>query len=117
MPISLGLTLGTLAGCGSSSGPLVLGPSDSGGSFTVAHGQRVDVELPGTDWQVDLSPAFGPLQEVSSHLRSSRNSATETIVFTAGPRGGATVRARRPRCVSQHCTSGASQVVFRVMVD
>ena len=109
--------MGALAGCGSSAGPLVLGTSQSGQSFTVSHGQKVEVQLPGTDWQLDLSPAFGPLQETSSHLRSSGRGATETVVFTTGSRGDAVVRARRTSCASHRCHSGPTQVAFHLTVD
>ncbi len=102
--------------CGSSGGPLAIGPAQDGQTVTVARGDRITLTLPGTSWQFDLAPAFGPLSELSTETHSGRTS-TETVVFRATVRGKATVHAHWAPCATQTCRPGQGQYVVHVEVS
>ena len=110
------LACGTvLAACGSSGGPQTIGPAQNGQTVSIAKGQRIIEVLPGTKWNIDLSPPFGPLTELSVDLTSGRTSQ-ETIVFRAGASGGATIHAKRTDCAAHRCPPGSANVVVHIAV-
>lgn len=96
---------GALTACGSSGGPLSVGPDEDGQTVTVSVGQRVEVTLPGTTWLFTLHPAFGPVTELSTSLHSGRTSSA-AAVFRADRKGNATVGATRSSCGARPCSNG-----------
>ena len=105
----------TVAGCGSSGGPLTIGPDQNGQTVTVSSGQKVVVTLTGANWQFTLDPAFGPLTETATHLSSGRTSSS-TVDFVAHAHGTATVHATRATCGKDPCRSGQERFMVRVTV-
>lgn len=102
-------------GCGSS-GPLTIGPEQNGQYVNASHGQRLTVTLPGSAWQFNLSPPFGPLTEVSVHLTGGHTTSA-SAVFVAGSKGTATVTATRTRCGSGPCAAGQHPYTVHVQVS
>lgn len=104
-----------LAGCGSS-GPLTIGPDQNGQYVDASHGQHLTVTLPGSAWQFNLTPPFGPLTEVSVHLTGGHTSSA-SAVFVAGHKGTATITASRTRCGSGPCAPGQHPYTVHVQVS
>lgn len=104
------------AGCGSSGGPLTIGPDQNGQSVTVARGQHVSVTLTGANWQFDLTPAFGALTETATHFSSGRTS-TSRADFVGRIKGTATVHATRAKCGGRPCARGQGQFTVHITVS
>ena len=115
VPAVLVAATAVVAGCGSSGGPLTIGPDQNGQTVTVSSGQKVVVMLTGANWQFTLDPAFGPLTETATHFSAGRTSSS-TVDFVARTHGTATVHATRAACGKSACRDGQGRFTVRVTV-